>query len=63
MATEFKDQGGAATSNPSPPLRWAMSMMLRRMADPHRVMAGRAKWEGKRRKAGRAHIVEYFHRA
>ena len=61
MATEFKDQGGAATSNPSPPLRWAMSMMLRRMADPHRVMAGRAKWEGKRRRAGRAHIVEYFH--
>lgn len=61
MARDFKDQGGAATSNPSPPLRWAMSMALRRMTDPNRIAARYRKAELKRRRAGRGHVVEYFH--
>lgn len=48
-------------ANPSPPLRWVMSKVLARAADPNRITARRAKLEAQRRKAGAAHVVEYFH--
>ena len=48
-------------ANPSWPMRWAMSRMLARAADPDRIAARRAKLEAKRRRAGASHIVEYFH--
>ena len=38
-----------------------MSRVLRRAADPARIAARRAKLETKRRKAGAAHVVDYFH--
>ena len=61
MAKRFSDQGGFATSNPSPLLRWATSKVLRRIASEEHVAARRAKVESARRKAGSAHVVEYFH--
>ena len=61
MAKRFSDQGGFATSNPSPLLRWATSKVLRRIASEEHVAARRAKVESARRKAGGAHVVEYFH--
>ena len=61
MAKRFSDQGGFATSNPSPLLRWATSKVLRRIASEEYVAARRAKVESVRRKAGGAHVVEYFH--
>ncbi|MCY3621955.1 MAG: DsbA family protein [Gammaproteobacteria bacterium] len=48
-------------ANPSPPLRWVMSKVLARAADPHRIAARRRKVESKRRKTGAEHVVEYFH--
>ena len=61
MDKRFSDQGGFATSNPSPLLRWATSKVLRRIASEEYVAARRVKVEGARRKAGGAHVVEYFH--
>ena len=61
MDKRFSDQGGFATSNPSPLLRWATSKVLRRIASDEYVAARRAKVESARRKAGGAHVVEYFH--
>ena len=61
MATESKKPRGGEMANPSPPLRWAMSKLLARAADPERIAARRSKLEAKRRKAGAAHVVEYFH--
>ena len=61
MAKRFSDQGGFATSNPAPLLRWATSKVLRRVASEEYVAARRAKVESARRKAGGAHVVEYFH--
>ena len=52
---------GGEMANPSPPLRWAMSKMLARAADPQRIAARRTKLEARRRKAGTAHVIEYFH--
>ena len=61
MDKRFSDQGGFATSNPSPLLRWATSKVLRRIASEEYVAVRRAKVENARRKAGNAHVVEYFH--
>ena len=61
MDKRFSDQGGFATSNPSPLLRWATSKVLRRIASEEYVAARRTKVESARRKAGGAHVVEYFH--
>ena len=61
MAKRFSDQGGFAASNPSPLLRWATSKVLRRIASEEYVAARRAKVESARRRAGGAHVVEYFH--
>lgn len=52
---------GLEGSNPSRPLRWAMSKVLGRWADAERLATRRASYEAKRRRAGGAHLVEYFH--
>ena len=61
MAPEFQDQRGAATSDPSPPLRWLTSQVMRRMVSPAAVARRRAKAEKVRRRSGARHRVEYFH--
>ena len=58
---QYKDQGGLETMDPSGLQRWAISMFLRRMASGERVRKKRAKAERRRRKAGRGHVIEYFH--
>ena len=60
-APQYKDQGGLETMDPSALQRWAISMVLRRMASSDRVRRRRAKAERRRRKAGRGHVIEYFH--
>ena len=57
----YKDQGGLETMDPSALQRWAISMFLRRMASSARLPKRRAKAERRRRKAGRGHVIEYFH--
>ena len=42
-------------------MRWAMSKVLGRWAGAKRLTARRARFEVKRRRAGEAHLVEYFH--
>ena len=61
MSEQFKEQGGAATMDPSAFLRWATSKVMTRLCQPQRLANQRAKIERARVKAGAAHIVEYFH--
>ncbi len=61
MPERFEDQGGVATMDPSPFARSIGSFMMRRMADPRRATARRRRSERARRRAGRRHVVEYFH--
>ncbi|MEM1112842.1 MAG: DsbA family protein [Pseudomonadota bacterium] len=61
MATQFKDQGGAATMDPSPLMRWLTSQFMRRMAGEKQREKKRAAHEKSRKAAGKAHVVEYFH--
>lgn len=57
----YQDQGGLETMDPSALQRWAVSMFLRRMTSSERVRKKRAKADRRRRKAGRGHVIEYFH--
>lgn len=59
--SQFKDQGGAATMDPSPPLRWITSKFMTRMADPNRRKKARERTERQRLKSAGRHCVEYFH--
>jgi 2-hydroxychromene-2-carboxylate isomerase len=61
MAEQFQDQGGAATMNPSPLLRWVTSKVMSRVVSPEAMARRRARAERARRKAGGRHRVEYFH--
>lgn len=61
MGKNFSDQGGFSSSNPSPLVRWAVSKVMRRIASKAVIDGRRAKAEKARRKAGSAHVVEYFH--
>ena len=61
MPEQFQDQGGVATMNPSRFARAAGSFMMRRWADGRRLEARRRRIERARRRAGRRHVVEYFH--
>lgn len=61
MAEQFKEQGGAATMNPSRLLRWLTSRIMTRMSNPARLSNKRSKFEKQRLKSGQAHVVEYFH--
>lgn len=59
--TQFEEQGGASTMDPSPPLRWVTSRFMRRMADLALRDKRRAKAEAARQKSGEPHRIEYFH--
>jgi 2-hydroxychromene-2-carboxylate isomerase len=61
MAEQFEDQGGPATMDPNPLLRWLGSTIIRRISSPRRLEKQRSKIERVRLKAGEPHLVEYFH--
>jgi 2-hydroxychromene-2-carboxylate isomerase len=61
MTQQFQDQGGAATMDPSPLLRWVTSTLMTRLSRPESLAKKRVKSEKKRISEGRAHVVEYFH--
>ena len=58
---EFQDQGGAATMNPSPLMRWLTSKILNRLVSDKRTLKQRDKAERQRIRKGAGHVVEYFH--
>jgi len=61
VSEQFKDQGGAATMDPSPLLRWLTSRVMSRISRPTSTEARHAKAEQIRVKAGAPHRVDYFH--
>ncbi len=61
MAEQFQEQGGAATMDPGPLLRWVTSKLLTRVCQPQRLAAERARVERARLRHGAPHTVEYFH--
>ncbi|MGI9288745.1 MAG: DsbA family protein [Pseudomonadales bacterium] len=61
MAQQFEEQGGAATMDPHPMLRWLTSRIATRISRPERLDKQRARIEKQRIKAGQSHSVEYFH--
>lgn len=61
MTEQFKEQGGAATMDPSAALRWATSTVMTRLCRPERLRKQRAKVEKARIRSGAPHTVEYFH--
>ena len=61
MAKKFQEQGGVATMDPSPLLRWLTSRLMTWMINPQRLAKKRRKIEKQRVAAGEAHVVEYFH--
>ncbi len=61
MAEQFREQGGAATMDPSPVLRWATSTLMTRLCRPQRLARRRVKLEKARVRSGRAHVIEYYH--
>ncbi len=61
MAQQFEDQGGMATSDPSPILRWITSRFVTLLASRASLERRRARVEKKRQRAGHSHRVEYFH--
>jgi 2-hydroxychromene-2-carboxylate isomerase len=61
MTQEFKDQGGAATSDPSRFQRWLTSRIMSTLFTKERVARQRVVAEKRRQKEQRRHRVEYFH--
>ncbi|MCP4753999.1 MAG: 2-hydroxychromene-2-carboxylate isomerase [Proteobacteria bacterium] len=61
MAQQFENQGGAASSEPSRFFRWISSKVMKKMADPERLVKKRAKAEKIRLKGKLPHRVEYYH--
>lgn len=61
MTDKFKEQGGAATMDPSRWRRWLTSRFITALAKPARQEKAEARAERERVKAGRPHILEYFH--
>ena len=61
MSDNFKEQGGAATMDPSPVMRWLTSRVMTRLCQPKRLIKRRASLEKEREKLGQPHVVEYFH--
>jgi 2-hydroxychromene-2-carboxylate isomerase len=58
---QFKDQGGAATMDPSALRRWITSKLMRRMSSERYLSRRRIKAEKQRQKKHSPHCVEYFH--
>ncbi|PLW68558.1 2-hydroxychromene-2-carboxylate isomerase, partial [Pseudohalioglobus lutimaris] len=61
MTKQFKEQGGAATMDPSRLKRWLTSRVMTRLVDPARLARRRAEAEKARVREQRPHRVEYFH--
>lgn len=61
MSQQFQEQGGAATMDPGVLLRWATSKMMTGLCRPQRQVKQRDRFERARARAGRPHVVEYFH--
>lgn len=61
MAQQFKDQGGAAASDPSWLRRRIVSRVMSRLSTPETLLERRARAEKERVDDGRPHCVEYFH--
>ena len=61
MAPEFREQGGAATMDPNPLVRWLTSRISRWLATPERLLRRRQRFEKARAASGARHVVEYFH--
>ncbi len=61
MAQHFEDQGGVATSNPSPIFRWLTSKLMSVMITPAVQDRRRARAERARIRRGQPHRIEYFH--
>ena len=61
MAKQFKEQGGAATMDPSAAFRWISSRVMSKVISPERLIAKRQKMEKRRQASGVPHVVEYFH--
>jgi len=61
MVEQFKEQGGAATMDPSSFYRWLFSAITRRIMAPERLTKNRFRIERQRVKSGAKHVVEYFH--
>ena len=61
MADQFQEQGGAATMDPSAPVRWTTSKVMTHLCKPERQMKQRAEAEKERVETQSSHLVEYFH--
>ena len=61
MSEQFKDQGGAATMDPSRLMRWLTSRVMTRLSRSAATEARHTKAERERIKAGAPHRVDYFH--
>jgi 2-hydroxychromene-2-carboxylate isomerase len=61
MSQQFEEQGGVATMDPGPVLRWLTSTVMTRLSRPEQLTKKRAKFERQRARAGARHVVEYFH--
>ena len=61
MTEQFKEQGGAATMDPSRWRRWLTSKIVTTLVKPERLEKLQAKAERERLKAGLPHTLEYFH--
>ncbi len=58
---EFEDLGGAATMDPSPPVRWITSKVMSRLASVPAQRKRRARAERARMRRGERHRIDYFH--
>ena len=61
MSEQFKEQGGAATMDPSALMRWLTSMFMNRVVSTKRLEKKRIKAEKHRQANNQPHVVEYFH--
>ena len=61
MSEQFKEQGGAATMDPSALMRWLTSMVMSRVVSAKRLEKKRTKAEKHRQANNQPHVVEYFH--
>jgi hypothetical protein len=61
MSEQFREQGGAATMDPSRLKRWLTSRVITRLNRPGRVEKAQQRAERERQQAGRPHVLEYFH--
>ena len=61
MSKQFKEQGGAATMDPSRFRRWVTSKVMTKLISFETLTKRRAREERRRKLSARPHIIEYFH--